>query len=277
MVKDKPKNKGNDKILTVIFVIAILTGFYLVSLVDANFENEKDNVLLYESDSSANFLTLDSSLVNEWGLTTTGVYESLGSEYQTYAKIPVYLGNNSWTFSVNETIDTSSFAYYVIELPNMDDWLITNITYSMNKQSALEMELFVRIFSLETPNVIIATDKGIEVLHSPTFGSVAEWKNNTIDINLATALEIHDIAQDGTQYYLLYVIRDTGGTSGLDSMSWDMSTVITGKQIATYNIVQQMELVLVIAIIFNVVVIIFMTDEIDIGGFVNDIPDKKRR
>jgi len=276
----KTKNSGNDKILTVLFVVAILIGFYLVSIVNASFENDKENELLFKTDSSTKFPVIDvinfSPYYDTW---QTGIREFIGSTYFEYAKTPVYLGNDTWVISNNATIGAQSALQYIIEIPNMDDWIISNFTFEMDKSITLpnDIEMRIGLFSIATPNVY---DWDIELgsisLYTDLNVPVGQFYNETIDLNLAQALNIHDRSMGKAQHFIRIAINDKIG-DGMDFSAFKINMEIHGKQIESYNIMQQLNLAIGIAIMINIGVIVFMTDEIDVGGFKNDIPNKKKR
>lgn len=274
------KNKGNDKILTVIFVVSILLGFYLVSVVNTSFENVNDTVVLFKTDSTTEFI--DADYINPPVFATwDGIYNAyhlnVGGSFYNYTKSPVYLGNDTWTMSINGSAHSETqFGQYVIALPNMDDWIISDITINQTINTDTDLTSEWGIYSSATLNKYNYNILGEIVFDDDSIGALTDYHNETLSLDLSTALNVQDKASDGIQHYL--VIRSIDKDSdGLGAWAWNIEVVIEGKQIATYNIQQNLNLALGIAITINVCVIVFMTDEIDIGGFVNDIPDKKRR
>lgn len=278
-----PKNKVSDKILTIIFVVSILMGFYLVSMVNASFENDKENVLLFESNSAINFLEIEITDLpfNTFNFVSSGYYLNLDSEsFYNYTKNPVYLGNDTWSMSINGSSHNNvQYAKYVIELDELPNWLISDITLNLTKNTDSDLAISWAIYSINTLNEYkyLDGDKFSTIVYSDILaGSTSIYYNKTANINLATSLDIYDKALDGVQHFIVIRILDVG-SDGLDSWAWNINMVIEGKQIDTYNIMQQLNMSLIIAIIINVFVIIFMTDKIDVGGFKNDIPNIKKR
>jgi len=276
MVKAKAKNKGSDKILTVIFVLAILTGFYLVSMVNASFENDKENISLFNSDSAITFGKYANTgfPVNSFANFTTGINQIESTSYFQYEKTPVYLGNETWSYSVNAT-DSYTQALYVIELPNMENWIIDEIVINQSKNTDTDLRQQITIWSIDSTNFEYGTI-GTLLYSDSGIGGTTLYHNHTVDLSLSQALDVLDKASDNTKHFITISMDDTS-LDGLGAFSWDFSIEISGKQIDSYNITQQLNLVMGIAITINVLCIVFMSDEIDIGGFINDIPNKKRR
>ena len=279
MVKRKTKNSGNDKILTVAFVIAILIGFYMVSLVSASFESAEGNITLFKSDSSTNFIKLEREgyITPYWANMSSSVNLEEGGNFYTYDKTPVYLGNDTWSMSCNDTLTGQrGFYYYVIELPNMENWLISEVIINQTTNADSDLRFDVRIISAETLNTFVNGQPVNHILTDNSAGGSSLFMNETIDIDLATSLDIYDNAINGVQNYIV-IAQDDISDDGLTGFAWNIEIEIIGQNQATYNIIQQLNLVMGIANTINICVIVFMTDEIDLGGFVNDIPNKKRR
>lgn len=272
----KTKNKGSDKILTVVFVVAIIIGFYLVSMVNASFENDEGNVTLFKTDSATNFPTypkVDWSFPSTPNQTTS--LNTFASPLAQYEKSPVYLGNDTWGMSINETFAGQlGTAIYIIELPNLENWIIDEIIINQTKNIETIIDSTIKVYSL--PIAEFTQSSLATTLFDGSVGSVSLFANKTIDLTLAQALDINDKAEGKTIHFIAITMVDTPD-NGLEPWAWNIEMEITGHQMDTYNIVQQLEFAVGISIILNVCVIVFMTDEIDIGGFVNDIPNKKKR
>lgn len=283
MPKRKTKNTASDKMLALLFVIAIVFNFWFVSLVSASFENAESEIL-FKSDSGTEFghyafykdgAPYTASYTNF----TSGINALIGGTvFAQYEKTPVYLGNNSWSIPVNETVPQYSTANYVIEMPNLDEWLIQNITFEFEKGESQDMELYTRfVFMEKAGRFDVSTDKSITVSHIPTdFGDADVYYNTTIDLDTYETVDIYDSAQD--KICVLYVFARCTDLDGFDEdFNFNINVEISGVKQAEYNIIQQMQMVMGLTLFVNIMVVVFMNDRFDIGGFVNDIPNKKRR
>lgn len=256
-------------------VVAIVFNFYLVSLVSASFENAESEIL-FITDSNMEFPTITDLPTARFDTIETGIYDYNGD--YLYSKTPVYLGNNSWSFTVNSTTGVLSYTQYVISVPNLDDWIIEEIEYNITKGDPNDnYNFYIYAYSLNKTGVLQTGDSATQLYSEINFGSTdTVWNNNSIDIPLSTSLDVYDKAQDGKQDFIVIRIKDDG-TAGLDDFTFGLTMKITGKKMATYNLIEQINIVLIISLIINSGIMLFMNDRIDIGGFVNDIPNKKRR
>lgn len=283
MTKKRINNTVTDKVLTIVFVLSMILGFYLVHIVSASYEQIDENEVLFRSDSSTHFPQIDIVDIgfNSWEYWATGYYFKTDTpNYNNFTKSPVYLGNNTWSYSVNGSTESSvQFALYVIELPNLDKWIINEMNINQTVNTDSDLTISWSITSLAKANELVYSESGIRttgLYNDVSAGGSSIYYNVSEDIPLSTALNIHDKAQDSIQHYLLIQVYDTN-QDGLGAFAWNIDMSIEGKPIDNYNLVQQLELGLGVASVINIMVIIYMTDSIDLGGTFNDIPDKKRR
>lgn len=271
--KEKTKNSSNDKILTVALVMVILFNFYIVSVVSASFETERESLVLFETNSATEFLTLDAIEGSGETIFTTGLYDGIGE----YAKTPVYTGNNTWAYSVNGTDEPYAYAYYVMKIPNLDDWIIENISIETTVSPEAGLNVWEYIVSGKVAGEQTVDDGQTTLISTFYDGSGSgQYFNNTFLLSLGQALDIHDKASDGVQHYLVIRVIDNSA-DGLTAWTNTLKVEIVGSMMESYDIVQQLSLAMGICLTLNVGVLLLMNDRIDIGGYINDIPDKKRR
>lgn len=265
-------------------VIAILSGFYLVSFVNASFENGTSETVVFQSNSAVDFAEIEREEAPAWAYDymVSGYYLVVGSTMENYTKTPVYLGNNTWTMSINGTDETvDNFAQYMIEIPNLDEFLITEITInqSVNTDSDLEQNVVIYCSDGEYITYGQHSDHIVGTPYSlKDIDAIEEdgWANYTETVSLADALNVYDSATNGKHYYLGIRMYDKLD-DGMEEFAWNIEIEIKGKQIAQYNIVQQMEFVAGLYFVILLGTFVITNDEIDIGGYVNDIPDRKKR
>lgn len=272
----KKKNGTGNKILTIVFVFSIVIGFYLVSVVNGNYTDKRDIELLYQSDSTTEFLTLTANPLINYNLMTTGIYDIVPDPY---IKLPVYLGNETWSMSVNDTSYSYGYAMFVVALPNLDSWIIDNMVFNITKGAPSDESFAVWIVNSKTIGILNGnTDIQLKIFEDNVAFALADgYYNRTIDLTLNEALEIHDLTNNGVQPYMLIRVRDQVSPAGLEAFAFTFKMTMEGRKVDTYNIIQQLEVALFLSTSLNILCIVYMTDEIDIGGYINDIPDNKRR
>lgn len=265
-----------QKLLAFVFAFVMVIGFALVYYVEAEFNDDTEDIVLFSSDTNANFLTITETSSSVWDERTTGLYSVIGSSYFTYDKSPVYIGNDTWTISSNVTTD-SSFIQYMMELPDMDNWIMKNITLNITIPDDTDLTLFVYVYSGISENVVSATDGETQVfldygLSAPT----NEYYNRTIDLSLAESVDLYDKAQSGVQHYIGIIIKDANLDGFDNAFSFNMRCEIVGENVETFSLNDTIVMVLIISVSMKLVTMLYMTDSIDIGGMFNDIPDKRR-
>lgn len=272
------KNKSIDKILAVVFTMAMLSTFIFAYLVQAGFENDTEEIILYASDSSASFpsLTLDKTPIT-YGYHSSGYYQHIGATYFNYSKTPVYSGNDTWAMAINgSTLTTSQFGMYVFDIPNLEDWVITEITINQTKNQDTDLYEDWAFNFLAVDGVIGDDDVGQYVFINNGAGNTNTYANRTVLIPLSEALEIRENAGKHSQSVFSIIHKDKN-SDGLSGWAWEMEIEIKGKKIATYDVSNYLMISVIAGNVIMFTVFVFMSDDIDIGGKRNDIPDKKRR
>lgn len=267
-----------DKILAIVFMLTIITGFYAVHYVADNYENGSDSTLVFTSDSGINFPTIE-KLAYPYETPdnfTTALELHDGIPYFSYPKTPVYLGSETWSISINSTsASKDGSAFYVIELPNLENYLIDEITINQTKNNDADLKCGVSIISVNDDTFTFG-DPISQIFSTNSAGSSSDYYNLSLDLSLGEALDVYDLAQGKERHFIRVNLADQLD-DGMSAWAWEIEITITGKQIAQYNLPQQISMALLGSIILNVIVMVYMTDSVDWGGYVNDIPDKKRR
>jgi hypothetical protein len=288
-----PKRKyktssGKDIILTVILSFSLMMGFVGVYVVQAYYDTELTPETVFESDSDLEFGQHDYGLgypIN-WYYDVQTAYKILnGADFFQYNKTAVYTGNNSWQTSVNTStvsgVGTSNAFDWVMNFPNLDRFVIDNLTVSL--RYPVMPDSFVGIYVIHFPTLTGYTeDSPIKqtLLYSDISAQTTQtslgWYNKTLDIDLTDSLRIYDIAQETDNWFLFMTIQDKnkdGFSEGVMSINFEMNA----QQISGWSIIDSLTSVIGGAFILNIIVAIFMLDAYDIGGYVRDLPNRKRK
>lgn len=280
LIGQKKEATLTQRALAFVFAMAIIVSFALVYWVDYEYKSEVDNEVLFTTDSATDFLTLDYTRADYYDVRTSGVYEKLGANWYNYSKNPVFLGNNTWSMSVNETTSTvEAFAWYVIELPNLDKWAINDITVNLTKNTDSDLTFSLFIGTLPTAGVIDNANSysDIQIYQDTTMGAISGiYYNKTVTLDLATALNVYDNAKANNQYHIVVKVNDKDA-DGLSAYSFKLNMEITGKRITNFDVEESLSIVLAIDVIMLTVVFAFMDDDIDFGPTTKDLPGGKTK
>lgn len=283
------KSSSKDIFLAILLMVGMLSGFGLVYAVDLYQDTNGNSVELWTTDSNLNHPAYNvlhapsgewdvDYIQNSFNIWSTGVYS-----YQ-YNKTAVYLGNDTWTMTANGTAITSgSSLNYVAELPNIQSWLIKNITYKLR---------------IDTPDNDIRIDTGVFFTEADIYDSnlaQAEryqriytdqtiafqtlypdhWYNFTVTPPLYETLNIHDLAQEKDEGALVIVIYDSN-FDGFSVLTLTLEITIHGEQISEWSTLDSIKWSLGGATVLGFGFAILATDQFDIGGFIKDLPSRQK-
>lgn len=287
--KTNKKSSPMDVFLAMLLIIGMLSGFGIVYAIDYYQDTNGNKTLLYISDSNTihpSYEILGEATNEPHYLANSFKLHILTPNiYYQYNKTPVYQGNNSWAITGNGTTLSPSHAYiqYLIELPNFSSWLIDNVTISaLIETSDDDLEFFTGI---------VFCDNGYYDGNKPTaerYQSVKHedtttfqttyptgWFNKTYDISLAGALTFHDLAQEKNPIGLMFEIGDKLN-DGFSQITLSVKISINGEQITGYSTIDTLTIGLCGASIIGFTITIMATDQFDIGGYVKDLPKRKK-
>lgn len=273
-----------------IFIAIICIGFVGVAYVENLYNTEKKTELLWVSDSSMEFFNKpyggDLVFADIWFHNSCIRVKDASTYYQTNLT-SVYMGNNTWVSSVpnSPTIITSGSRHAIMRfsMPNMANWLIQkiNINTTLNGDSDNK---FSYGFDHTKPNVIegklsdpIYSGDAIGLtLRNANVGSLTEYESDHT-LNLLQSLEIYQDANDliYTDDCFYMSVQDVD-LLYLTNWIWEYSIEIYGEKINNISIIDNLSIVIGISIAVNVIAIVYMSDKIDLGGFVKHLPKRKR-
>lgn len=275
------KNEPLDKLLAVIFILSMISTFVFVWAVEQGFETEAEEIVLLTSDSSMDFpvLILDETPAN-YEAFVNGYYLNLAPNYYNFTKAPVYIGNNTHAMSINGSTHTAAqFAQYIFVVPNIKNWIITELTINQTKNLDTDLTYNVEMYFMDslttlevgTPNNFI----GEQIYTDDGFGAiVGSYGNHTVDISLQEALDIQSKATNSKQTVIILQVIDKN-SDGLGSWAWTLEVEIKGKLISAYDVNSYILASVVAGDIIMTVVFIYSADGWDVGKVTNDIPDSR--
>lgn len=283
-------SNGKQTILAFVFVAVLMLGYTGVWYVDSYHQPTTEPSVIWETDSDVVFgqYTKENIGYSTWVDTQTsqnvGFNTQIPFSFYSYNRTAVYQGNNSYAVSFNTT--TTSYAcnnIIVMELPNADEFIITSINYSFTYSGESDIILSSGVsytdgitnimdYAVSPPNL---RNTNIFADYEPADIEFVDgvWYNRTIDVPLVKGLEISDNAV-GKNTFIELGFADSVG-DGIAGHVCNFKIEITGENVSTYSKGNIVDLIVGISIIANIFVIIYLTDEIDIGGYVKDI--RKRR
>lgn len=278
MPKGKKKNKnGTQTFLAFIFAIVLSIGFIGVWYVEAYYDLNGDWDLLFETDSETEFPII------EYGESYPTVYypslrnsqrELRGSDYLQYNRTAVYSGNNTYSMAVNSTDGNRNTVAYLIEIPNANRWTISNLIINMTRNTDTDINFEISFIHWNT--VLEDDDLETDIYLSYGIGSATgEDYNLNRSIPLESAIELYDNANaySNTALYITYADQDFDGLTGF---AWEMKVTIYGEQLTGWSKLDSVNLAIGFADGILIVACVFLTDAIDVGGFVRDLPKRKR-
>lgn len=281
----KKKTNPTQIILAIILVIGMLSGFGLVFAVDYYQDTNGNTESLYITDSNYKTSTgmLETGTFPPYTLGNSYVYRdwawSVG-EIIVYPKTAVYLGNNSWSMAINGSTASPSTnnAMFSIDLPNLPSWLIETVNISL-KISTTDDDLFIYgFFIYGESNVFTFPGIVAHVNNIDTFqtSSPNGYYNRTIDLPLAKSVEIYDKAQEKSDMCFVLEVDDKNN-DGFAPITITYTIEFTGEKISGWSTIDSITWALAGASIIGFAVTIMATDQFDIGGYIKDLPKRKRK
>lgn len=274
--------------LGVIFLVSMLAGFGAVAYIDYEYSMNDMITQLYISDSDAEF-PVNSFIVRPkpayapnyyWDVQNSlRCYDSSNNVHYQFNKTAVYQGNNSWVLNVNSTGLNHNQAFVFMEIPNMDDMIIDHVILNTTKNTDSDLLLTMTLASTEIGlwDYFNATDHQTTIFTNYGLGSDPHtYYDRNVSIPLNTALEIYDKAQEWPQHVLIMGISDLS-SDGLGAFAWEFTVEVRGHAVSDWAISDSIFGAIAGATVLNFVVAIYMTDQIDLGGYTHLLPGKRRK
>lgn len=279
------KISQTQTVLATVFMVSMLLGFVAVAYIDYEYQNNGDITLLWESDSSTEFSSYNHvNMESDWfDYSCNGqfvAFEPMPYSYCEYNRTAVYSGNNTWTYSCNETFgDYRNYNTWVISLPNLKSWIITdmNITVSTPGDSGLELDFSI-IYPIANELDRDRTDRLTTRLYLDYSLTTDPTETYNYDVPLNKALEIFDScnSNENIEPVLSLSTYDITPWGGISEYAYSISVEIYGEQVSGWSLSDSTFTALAGATCLNVVIVIYMTDEIDVGGYVKNIQKRRR-
>lgn len=283
--KKSLKTSGKQKVLALVFALTMVSGFAIVWATAQYYDSTNVVTQLYITDSDAEFTSVEVTDNYDHfpeGNVTSRQLNAVGVYHNETLWTPAYLGNNTWAVSVGD-VPVSTYDNVAIQLtidmPNIDNWIIDHII--INATAPAEAYGYsVNMFHLTEPYAVTSGGTGIDASQSTllelnSVGTVDEFIEN-LTVSQAKALRIYDLTQATPENFLHigFSITDPD-TTGCDAFSWSFTIEVMGHLQTTTTLSSVLIWGLGATVILNLIVIVYMTDAVDMGGFVKDI--KKRR
>ena len=187
------------------------------------------------------------------------------------------------TVSVIDEFGVSSYTEIVIAgmpsiqgIPgNVSAISSVNITTRSNIDYSLSVDLFHFTGDLDWLSPTTQTQVFWN-LNYENFLDSNGWANHTENIELSKALRIHDLSQENTNYALVLTLTDSahnGFSAGVQSIKME----ITGRSISVFSQADAVIYALVIANAIGIATVVFMSDQIDLGGTIKDVAKYRKR
>lgn len=281
--KVSKKQSINQIWLSFLFMIVIVGNFFSIGVIAHYYEsyNVNGEQILFVSDTNTEFEHVNYGATfpaNNPSNFTSGYYFNSGSpafQLLSYEKIPAYLGNNTWGFSVNSSANAAAFARasYMIALPDLPQWLVTNVQVNITCPGDTDQRILLAFISINDPvelNTFLST-RFYDTQHS----SVTDLNLN-VSVSLLNGLKVKADSQEKTENMLEIVVADSPTGDGMGAFAYQMSVIITGKSTETWSMENALLISTTTWNVFIILVIIYSFDKFDLGGFVKTIRKSRR-
>lgn len=291
----KQKKQSINQIwLSIIFMIAILGNFFSVAGIVWYYENNGmvNEMLVFESDSNTNYMHFTTTdnyiLYPHFNITTQmrGLITALPVNLPVKTELtPLYLGNNTWGTSIPVMNDPAGYYHLsgiiVMEIPNMDNFLITKIVINETMPSndvywdMTVLHLNTPVFGLDNFGSADPPNQETNIIPGSYVVTTSEM-NIAYNLPLTKGLRIFENSQE-KQYTGIEIAWEViDPTVGLSAYAMQWKVQVFGEQISGWTLQDSL---LASIIIWNIIigtVIIYSLDIFDLGGFVKTIRKTRR-
>lgn len=276
--------KQNQTILTAFFMAVMLAGFGGVAFVSNYYQINAETVNLWQTDTNTDFAIYEHINAPEkyFDSYRSCQRHNYGDERIQYNRTPAYLGNLTYSIGFNDSNFASHEARYLINMNEMGKWIIQYIVINMTKNTDTDIRLtvFSEHFNGNTYDVSLPLGKQkrynqINLDWDVGLTSGTEFNKN-ISIPLTTALSIRQDCIEFDNSILGLVYLDSN-FDGIETFAWNLKITIYGTVSTTWGLIDSMTTVLIISTIGNIIIGVYMTDGIDVGGYIKDLRKHQRR
>lgn len=192
----------------------------------------------------------------------------------------VYLGNETWGGAITGYSGTPnpapqrSLAFIPVLLPELNTYLLSNISITMSLPGDSDQTVNVFMLSVHNP-YDPTTDTGYytTIQSGGVYNSETEY-SESFDLSQYQTLKIYSDAKQNPYHLLVIEVYDSLA-NGFSSYDLQLNIELSGVQATTWTQLEAVELVLGISIAGNVIVMAYMTDSLDFGGYRKDLPGKR--
>lgn len=273
--------------LALVFAGILLINFGLVGLIAYEYEadGQSDETVVFQTDVETTYPEYQFGLATGhpdlWTKRTSEkVAGTLGvhSTYEQYNYTPAFLGNDTWAISIPTRSYAPDVDFHrvdvVMDLPNLDNFIITHVDINLSLPGDADQYVTWAIAYTEIPIVSNPADISILELETP-YNNEVEYIGD-VDVPLTESVKIWDGAQQNNIYMFIIEIGDTTG-DGMTGWAFTWSVTITGRKVTGWTINDSLSVALGVGVVMNVLAVAYMSDELDIGGYVKDIRQRQRR
>ena len=276
-MSDKKEKAVKQSMLTALFLAVMLAGFGAIAYVEYDYAQTTQPIQLFVSDDNTVFPVIPAYTdYNGWYSLRNAQYERTNFDGLQTNKTAVYAGNNTYVMSI-DIMNTLFYKYatYVIELPELDNWLITsiNLTTTLNIDTDLRSEIYIHHHTGDYDRTN-PSHKTI-VYQNNGEGGAETYKEKDIAVPLSKAVEVYDGCQNQDVKALEFMLYDKD-QNGFGAFSWEFSIEIHGEILSGWSSHDTVVAILVISGTANILIALVMTDGLDIGGYVRNLPKRRK-
>jgi hypothetical protein len=278
------KSTGKQIALTVLLVGILLSTFLMVFAVDYYYTNQNGTgeiVELFTTDVNQEYPHYNYDPVGLpspfWDSIATGQFHAVLPNFWQFNRTPAYLGNNTWSISVNDTGQAVApqFVQVVMPIDNLPNMIITEmvVNITLNADADLLVEGTAQHFN--EPQDQTDSTRATLLFNDALAGGITFY-NRSYPISLTNSLRIFDISQETDTNLIVFIIADLNG-DGLSAWACQWKVTLYGRSTLGWTEQTTIAVVLLLGTAFNLIGGWFALDQNDWGKDVKDIPPKRTR
>lgn len=275
----------NQTLLAVIMALCMVAGFIGVYAVGYQYEQTASPERVFVSDSNMEIaepdltpLYLNAGYTSFEPHTPAWYHRNVLSSVILKQNITmVYTGNNTWSGAVaggNTDCDGNSQLYVGVLLPFLKTTMLTEINITMTLPG--DADQWLQVYVTSTHNPIQPTlDGGYNT------DIALHWGANTETVFVLThevtpfeALKMYSGANARPYTYMAIELNDQAN-DGISAFNLELQVEFKGTPVLTWSLQDSINLVLGLSITGNIIVMAYMTDSLDFGGYRKDLSGKR--
>lgn len=267
-------NPQNQTVLALIAALVLSTAFVGAYALEYQYNQSTPMTEVWVSDSNMEFSQVDTSLTMPeldglvmglasykfWGFPTYTSYEATNST-------GVYTGNNTWAasmigFSSTTPIYTVGSYYIPVDIPEASTFLANYIALNVTLPPE---DVLVQIYlsGYTDPATTIIDAVGVSLYSNTIDGAVTTNFEQNFHLSTYQTLTWYNMCQkEGVTPALAVYMYDTP-KDGMNSYALQMNISIKGTAVTSWSLQDSVNVAVGGAIVFNIVLGIYMTDAID--------------